>query len=90
MHNRIHHLNLYLTPRRPAVLPCGRFCVWLVVNTIAIKPRNESRQNRFIDCPVRFSANRLMKFFPSDWHREHQIVYVKTDLLTVAGRMRAA
>ena len=47
-------------------------------------------QNRFIDCPVRFQANRLKNFFPSEWHREHQIVYVKTDLLTVAGRMRAA
>ena len=42
-------------------------------------------QNRCIDCPVRFQANRLKNFFPSEWHREHQIVYVKADLLKVAG-----
>lgn len=41
-------------------------------------------QNRFIDCPVRFQANRLKNFFPSEWHREYQIVYVKADLLKVA------
>jgi hypothetical protein len=41
---------------------------------------------RFIDCPVRFQANRLKNFFPSEWHREHQIVYVKADLSKVAGR----
>jgi hypothetical protein len=44
-------------------------------------------QNRFIDCPVRFQANRLKNFFPSEWHREHEIVYVKADLLKVAGRV---
>jgi len=44
-------------------------------------------QNRFIDCPVRFQANRLKNVFPSEWHREHQIVYVKADLLKVAGRV---
>ena len=44
-------------------------------------------QNRFIDCPVLFQVNRLKNFFPSEWHREHQIVYVKADLLTVAGRV---
>jgi O-antigen biosynthesis protein len=43
-------------------------------------------QNRVIDCPVRFQANRLRTFFPSEWHREHQIVYVKADLLKVAGQ----
>lgn len=43
--------------------------------------------NRFIDCPVQFQANRLKIFFPSEWHREHQIVYVKADLLKVAGRV---
>jgi len=47
-------------------------------------------QNRFIDCPVRFQANRLKNFFPSEWHREHQIVYVKADLLKVGGRMPGA
>ena len=47
-------------------------------------------QNRFIDCPVRFQANRLKYFFPSEWHREHQIVYVKADILKVAGRLPGA
>jgi hypothetical protein len=47
-------------------------------------------QNRFIDCPVRFQSNRLKNFFPSEWHREHQIVYVKADLLKVAGRVPGA
>ena len=42
-------------------------------------------QNRLIDSPVRFQANRLKNFFPSGWHREHQIVYLKADLLKVAG-----
>jgi hypothetical protein len=38
-----------------------------------------------IDAPVRFQANRLKSFFPSRWHHEHQIVYVKANLLKVAG-----
>jgi hypothetical protein len=42
-------------------------------------------QNRFIDCPVRFQANRLKNFFTSEWHRE--LVYVKADLLKVVGRV---
>lgn len=47
-------------------------------------------QNRFIDCPVRSRANRLKNFFSTDGHREHQIVYVKADLLKIAGRMPGA
>ena len=34
----------------------------------------------YINSPVLFEANRVKNFFPSDWHREHQIVYVKADL----------
>jgi hypothetical protein len=49
--------------------------------------RPSADQNRFIDCPVRFQANRLKNFFPSEWHRDHQIVYVKADLLKVVGRV---
>ena len=37
-------------------------------------------QARFIHSPVLFEANRVKNFFPSDWHREHLIVYVKADL----------
>jgi hypothetical protein len=29
----------------------------------------------------------VRNFFPSELHREHQIVYVKADLLQVAGRV---
>ena len=47
-------------------------------------------QNRFIDCPVLFQANRKKNIFPSEWHREHQIVYVKADLLKVAGRRKVS
>lgn len=43
--------------------------------------------NRFIECPVQFQANRLMNFFPSEWHREYQIVSVKADLMKVARRV---
>lgn len=38
-------------------------------------------------CPVRFQANHLKNFFPSDWHVEHPIVYVKGDLQKDAGRV---
>ncbi|RLS54827.1 MAG: glycosyltransferase [Planctomycetota bacterium] len=38
-------------------------------------------QARFIHSPVLFEANRVKNFYPSDWHREHQIVYVKADLV---------
>ncbi len=36
-------------------------------------------QNRFLNYPVRFQANRLKNFFPSERHRAHQ--------LKVAGRV---
>ena len=38
-------------------------------------------QARFIHNPVLFEANRIKNFYPSEWHREHQIVYVKADLM---------
>ena len=44
-------------------------------------------QNQLIDRPVRFQDNCLKNFFPTKWHRDHQIVYVKADLLNVAGRV---
>ena len=37
-------------------------------------------QARFIHSPVLFEANRIKNFYPTNWHREHQIVYVKADL----------
>ena len=44
-------------------------------------------QNRFIDCPVRFQANRVVDFFPTEFHRQHNIVYTRADLVKIAGRM---
>lgn len=44
-----------------------------------------AEQNRFIDCPVRFQANRLKNFFRSECPREYQTVQVKSILLKVAG-----
>lgn len=44
-------------------------------------------QNHFIDCPVRFQANRLKSICPTEKNREHQTWYVKGDLLKVAGRV---
>jgi hypothetical protein len=35
----------------------------------------------------RFQANRLNISFPTEWHREHQVVDLKADLLKVAGRV---
>jgi len=29
----------------------------------------------------------LLNFFPSEWRREHQSIYVKGDLLKVTGRV---
>ena len=46
-----------------------------------------SEQAKFINSPVLFEANRLKNFFPSEWHREHQIVYLKAGQLKVAGRV---
>lgn len=45
------------------------------------------RQHRREDCGLARVHNRLKHFFPSGQHREHQIVYVKADLLKVAGRV---
>ncbi len=45
-------------------------------NSNAFWDYTRADQNCFIDCPVRFQATRLKNFFPSEWHREHQIVYV--------------
>lgn len=36
---------------------------------------------QFIHSCVLFEANRVKNFYPTDWHREHQIVYVKADLV---------
>lgn len=64
------------------------FCRWLVIKVIVGKPAMKQGRTASANTPVRFSANRLRNFFPSEWHGEHQIVYVKADLLKLAGRVR--
>lgn len=41
----------------------------------------QANQNRFIDCPVRFQMTRIKNYFPTSWEQQHNIVYVKADLL---------
>lgn len=38
-------------------------------------------QAKYIGSPVRFQANRIKNFYPSEWHKTHNILYVKADLL---------
>jgi hypothetical protein len=59
----------------------------LIWNSTSFWYYTRADQNRFIDCPVRFQANRLKNFFPREWHRDRQMVYVKADLMTVAARV---
>jgi glycosyltransferase involved in cell wall biosynthesis len=37
--------------------------------------------------PVKFQTQRINNYFPSDWHRQHQIKHVKADLLKFSGRV---
>jgi hypothetical protein len=57
---------------------------------VAVRRAQASVPNGVPRFSVRFQANRLKNFFPSEWHREHEIVYVKADLLKVAGRVPGA
>ena len=36
---------------------------------------------KYINTPVRFQLNRMKNFYPSEWHKTHNIVYTKADLL---------
>jgi glycosyltransferase involved in cell wall biosynthesis len=44
-------------------------------------------QARYIGTPVKFQLNRIKNFYPTEWHKFHQIVYVKADLLKPSGRV---
>jgi hypothetical protein len=46
-----------------------------------------AEQAKYIGTPVRFQLNRIKNFYPSDWHKFHQILYVKADLLKFDGRV---
>lgn len=40
-----------------------------------------------IDCPVRLQPNRVKNFFPTKWHCEQQIAYVKAYSPKLAERV---
>jgi len=46
-----------------------------------------AEQAKYIGTPVKFQLNRIKNFYPSEWHRFHQIMYVKADLLKFDGRV---
>lgn len=43
----------------------------------------KAEQARFIETPVRFQAMHVATEFPSDWHRQHNIPYVRADLVAL-------
>ena len=43
-------------------------------------------QAAYINTPVKFQLNRIKNFYPNDWCRMHDIVYVKADLYKFDGR----
>lgn len=43
-------------------------------------------QAKYINSPVKFQLTRIKNFYPSDWHKTHEIVYVKADLLKLSGQ----
>jgi glycosyltransferase involved in cell wall biosynthesis len=43
---------------------------------------------KYIGTPVRFQLNRIKNFFPTEWHKTHNILYVKADLLKISNDIR--
>lgn len=41
---------------------------------------------KYIGTPVRFQLNRVKNFYPSEWHKTHNILYVKADLLKIPDK----
>jgi hypothetical protein len=44
------------------------------------------QQNQYIDCPVRFQSVRCFSHFPSEWHKQNSIPYVRADLLKIGNQ----
>ncbi len=44
------------------------------------------QQASYIGTPAKFQMTRVKNWFPSDWHKAHNIAYVKADLHKFAGR----
>lgn len=47
----------------------------------------KAAQAKYIGTPVKFQLTRIKNFFPDDWCKLHQIVYVKADMLKFSGRV---
>lgn len=44
-------------------------------------------QAKYINTPVKFQNQRLVTFYPTEWHQKHLISYVKADLMKFDGRV---
>ncbi|MEK6881388.1 MAG: methyltransferase domain-containing protein [Nanoarchaeota archaeon] len=55
-------------------------------NSFSLRYYTHKLQAQYIDTPVKFQLNRIKDFFPSEYHKFHNIVYVKADLLKFSGR----
>lgn len=88
--HRILAPNGWLLSLTPSTDGRGAFCdpthvsFW---NSFSFRYYCNEQQARYINYPVRFQLNRIKDFYPSEWHRFHQIVYVKADLLKFSGRV---
>ena len=47
----------------------------------------KQEQAKYIGTPVRFQLNRIKNFYPSEWHKTHNILYVKADLLRLPDKV---
>ena len=39
------------------------------------------QQAQFINTPVKFQLNRILDYYPSDFHQQHNILYTKAHLM---------
>ena len=46
----------------------------------------KSDQAKYIGSPVRFQGNRIKNFYPNEWHKTHNILYVKSDLVRLPDK----
>lgn len=46
----------------------------------------KQEQAKYIGTPVRFQGNRIKNFYPSEWHKTHNILYVKADLIRLPDK----
>ena len=83
--------NGWFLTKTPSTDGRGAFCdpthvsYW---NSMSFRYYTERLMARYIDTPVKFQAARLKDYYPepTEWHRTHNIVYTKADLLKFDGR----